>query len=245
MSPHQNGPHNAEAQGHVDFQPAWLFGSLVQFILREQEEAEILQAHAVEGHFIGFVVLAEAAGTTSAGRQEDVVVEGLLLAILSHLGLQEIHQAARGKDRGAARAGVDQFLAGVEVRARDIGQGLGLVIQIVENPLDQPLMFPGQATEQNRRIVPLFSGERPRFVGSVVSHLSSCGCHAYPPCSLRLYLDSRKALLPCFCVDVVWFAFAAWRKYGIENRAGFCPWVDTNPRFAPLGTSVKLMTQSP
>ena len=197
---HQNGPHNAQAQVHVDFQPAGLFGRLVQLVLRQQEEAEIFQPHAVEGHLVGFVVLAEAAGTAGAGRQEDVVIQGLLLPVHGHFVLQEIHQAARRKDGGAACAGVDQFFAGVQVRARDIRQGLGLVIQIVEDTLDQPLMLPGQAAKQNRRLIPLFPGKGPRFIGSVVSH---CGRHANPPCSLRLYSWFKKAPAPGSCADVV------------------------------------------
>ena len=76
----QNGPNDAQAQRHIDFQAAALFGRLVQLVLRQQEEAEILQAHAVERHFVGFVVLAEAAGPAGAGRQEDVVIQRLLLA---------------------------------------------------------------------------------------------------------------------------------------------------------------------
>ncbi len=144
---HQNCPHNAEAQRHIDFQAAALFGRLVELVLSEQEEAEFLQAHAVECHLIGFVVLAEAAGAARAGRQEDVIVQGLLLAVHGHFVLQEIYQAARGEDGGAARAGVDQFLAGVQVRARNVGQRLGVVIQIVEHALHQTLVFPGQSAK--------------------------------------------------------------------------------------------------
>ena len=224
---HQNGPHDAQAQGHIDFQAAALFGRLVELVLRQQEEAEILQAHAVEGHLIGFVVLAEAAGAAGAGRQEDVVVQRLLLPVDGHFVLQEIHQAARGKDRGAARAGVDQFLAGVQVRARDIGQRLGVVIQIVEDALDQPLVLPGQAAEQNRGLLPLFPCEGPRFIGSVVSNR---GRHEFPPCSLRLFLDLTKARDPQLLRKM---SCDSLRMFGVNSRngnwAGLCPWVDTNP----------------
>ena len=169
----ENGPDNAQAQRHIDFQAAGLFGRLVELVLRQEEQAEIFQAHAVERHFVGFVVLAEAAGPASAGRQEDVVIQGLLLAVVGDFGLQEIHQAARGEDRGAAGADVDQFLAGVQVRARDIGQGLRLVVQVVEDALNQPLMFPGQAAEQDRGLVALFPREWSRFIRSVMGALRS------------------------------------------------------------------------
>ncbi len=113
---------------HVDFETATLLGGLIQLVLRKQEEAKILQAHAVERHLVGLVVLAEAAGATSAGCQEDVVVNSFLLATDSHFGLQEVDQAASREDRRTAGADIDQFLAGVEVRASDIGQGFRLVV---------------------------------------------------------------------------------------------------------------------
>ena len=92
----ENGPNDAQAKRHIDFQSVVAPSrSLVQFVLRQQEEAEILQAHAVERHFVGFVVLAEAAGPAGARRQEDIVIQRLLLAIGGDFGLQEIDQAAR------------------------------------------------------------------------------------------------------------------------------------------------------
>ncbi len=75
------------------------------------------------GHFVGFVILAEPAGSARAGRQEDIVIQSLLLAIGSDLGFQKIDQAARCEDCGAAGADVDQFLAGIQVRARGCSAG--------------------------------------------------------------------------------------------------------------------------
>ena len=164
----ENGPDDAEAQRHIDFQSAALLRRLVQLVLRQQEEAKIFQAHAVERHFIGFVVLAEAAGPAGAGRQEDIVIQRLLLAVGGDFGLQEVDQAARREDRGAAGADVNQFLAGVQVRARDIGQGLGVVVQVIEDALNQPLVLPGQAAEQDGGLIALLPREWPRLIRSVM-----------------------------------------------------------------------------
>src|SRR5258706_16293017 len=82
----KDGPDAAQAQRHVDFEAAAFFGRLVELILREKKEAKILQAHSVQSHFVGFVILPEPARAAGSGRQKDVVVQRLLLAVRSDLG---------------------------------------------------------------------------------------------------------------------------------------------------------------
>src|SRR6202040_250249 len=55
----EDRPDQAQAHRHVDLQAAPVSRSLIQFILRQQEEPEVAQAEAIEGHRIRFMVLAE------------------------------------------------------------------------------------------------------------------------------------------------------------------------------------------
>jgi hypothetical protein len=64
------------------------------------------------------VVLAEAARAAGSRGEEEVPVRRLLLAVGGGLPLQEADEAAGGEDGRAARADVDELLAGVEVLAR-------------------------------------------------------------------------------------------------------------------------------
>jgi hypothetical protein len=164
----ENGPDEAEAEGEIDFEPAAIGGFLVELILGEKEKTEIAEAETVESHGVGFVILAEAAGTAGTGGEEDEIVGDGFFADLRDFFLEEIDEAAGGKDGGAAGAGVDEFLAGVEIGAGDVGKRLGFVVEIVEGALDDAFVFPGEAAVEDSDFVAVGALEGLGLVGGVM-----------------------------------------------------------------------------
>src|SRR5581483_353075 len=60
------------------------------------------------------------------------------------------------------------FFTGIEIFARDIRQGLGLVVEVVQRPLHHPFVLPRQSAKQQGRRVPLFASERPGTIRFIV-----------------------------------------------------------------------------
>src|SRR5438445_1719759 len=166
----KDGPDEAEAERHIDVEPAPSIWTLVQLVLGQQKKSEIAQPETVKGHGIRFVVLAETAGSASSRSQEHIFVGDFLFPMRRHFLLQKIDQTSGGEDGGATRAYVDQFLAGIQIFAGNIGQRLGVVLQIVKSTLHQPFMFPGEPSVENCGVVALLARERPGFVGCIVAN---------------------------------------------------------------------------
>src|SRR5229473_268813 len=108
---------------------------------------------------------ARSAGSCS---QKNILVGYFFFAPRSHLGLEKIDKAPRGENRWAAGADIDQLFPGIEVRTRDVRERLGVVIQIVKDALDKPLMLPRESPKEDGGLFSLFANERSRLVGRVV-----------------------------------------------------------------------------
>ena len=103
------------------------------------------------------MVLAETARPTGPRGQKDVLVRDFPLAARGNLFLQEVDQAARSEDCGAAGSHVDQFFAGVQVVASNVRERFCVVLHVVQGALNKPLVFPGEAAVKNRNFVTLLS----------------------------------------------------------------------------------------
>ena len=66
--------------------------------------------------------------------------------------LQVLHQVAHGEVGGIALAVVAVLLAGLEGGDVGRGHGFGAVAQAFERAVDQLLVFPGEAAEQQRGV---------------------------------------------------------------------------------------------
>src|SRR5438445_167929 len=156
----KDGPDEAEAERHIDVEPAPSIWTLVQLVLGQQKKSEIAQPETVKSHGVGLVILAETAGSARSRCQEHIFVGDFLFPMRCHFLLQKLDQTSGGEDGGATRAYVDQFLAGIQIFAGNIGQRLGVVLQIVKSTLHQPCMFPGEPCVETGGGVP--RGHRPR-----------------------------------------------------------------------------------
>src|SRR6266487_5937041 len=106
------------------------------------------------------MVLAEAAGPASARRQVNVFVDDVMLALLRHLGLEEIRQVASSERRWTTCPNIDQLFASVEICSCRVRKGLCVVAQIVKDSLNQALIFPVEAPVEHRHAFPFVSCER-------------------------------------------------------------------------------------
>ena len=106
---------------------------------------------------LGFVH-AEAAGAAGARGEEDVAVEDLLLGQpLLFQVLQELHQVPDREVGRVALAVVAVLLAESGRPSRSARARLAAVAQAFERAMDQLLVLPGQAAEEEGRLVPLVS----------------------------------------------------------------------------------------
>ncbi len=189
----EDRPDEAGGERHVDLEPATVDRSLIELVLREQEQPEIPEADRVERHLVRLVVLAEAAGAARSRGEEDELLPDLLGAARSDFGLQEVHEVAGGERGGAARADVDQCLAGIQIGPRDVRQRLRVVAQVLHRALHQPLVLPRQPAEQDRHVLPLVRRERPCFVRLVVRDRCARCCHTSPREGSRLSGQSYRS----------------------------------------------------
>ena len=164
----ENSPDQARGQLQVDLEAPAVDGALIELVLREQEQPKVAEAQGVEGHFVRLVVLAETARPARACREEDVLAVDPFLAALRHFRLQEVDKVPGREGRRATGADVDQLLAGIEVRSRNVGQRLRAVVHVLHGALDEALMLPGQTSEEDRDVLALFPGEGPGSISLIV-----------------------------------------------------------------------------
>ena len=151
---------HAHAEVHRELQPGFARGRLHAVILLEQQHAEAVEARILQSQAIFRLVHAEAARTTGAGGEEDVVVDDLLLGHAAGFqALQVLHQVADREVRRIALPVVAVFLAQLEGRHVRHRQDLAAIAAAFEHGLDHLFVLPRQAAEKNGDLAALLRGE--------------------------------------------------------------------------------------
>ena len=163
---------DAEEEVDIHLQPGFGVRLVEAAGLLEQEHAEAVEPGIAQRQAVFGFVHAEAAGSASAGGEEDVPVDDFLLGnALLFERLQILHQVADGEVSRIALAVVAVLLAGLERLDVRGGHGFGAIAEAFEGAMHQFLVLPGQSAEKEGRLGALVLGER-RFSGTLeVMHL--------------------------------------------------------------------------
>ena len=114
----------------------------------------------------------------------------LMISVFRHparfQALQVLHQVAHGEVRGIALAVVAVLLAQLE--GRDVGhrQNVAAISAAFKHRLDHPLVFPGQATEEDGHLVALFRGEG--LFDGAMKVADRAAVQAHHACQARTFL---------------------------------------------------------
>ena len=140
--------------------------------------------------YCGFIH-AEAARAASAGGEEHVLVDDLLLAdALLFQGLQVLHEVTDGEVGGIALAVVAVLFAKLECAHVGRGHWPSLVAEPFQRAMHQLLVFPSQPSKQQRGEGALVLGERTlhrplEVVNLLLGHagfpLQACALFSQPP----------------------------------------------------------------
>ncbi len=153
---------HAHAEVDRELQSSFARGRLHAVILLEQQHAEAVEARILQGQAIFGLVHAEAARSARAGGEEDVVVDDLLLGQAAGFqALQILHQIAHREIGRIALPVVAVLLAELEGRDVRHRQDVAAIAAAFEDGLDDLLVFPGQAAEEDGHLAALLGGEGP------------------------------------------------------------------------------------
>src|SRR5262249_14829744 len=177
----ENGPYQPCGERHGDLQAA-VARTLLQLILRQEQNPEVPEAKRIQGHGVGLMILSEPTSTAGPRREVDVLVDHCVLALLRLFGLEKVDQVPSNKRRRTARADVDQLFPSVQVRSRYIGEGFSLIVQVVEDTLNQAFVLPRQPPIEHGHGAALVPRKWARRVGRIVRDSICMHCLPLFPC---------------------------------------------------------------
>ena len=140
--------------------PGFRFRLVQPARLLEQQHAEAVEARVAQRQAILGFVHAEAAGSAGAGGEEDVAVDDFLLGqALLFQGLRKLHEVADGEVGGIALAVVAVFLAQLKRLLVGHRDRLAPVAKAFQRTMDQLLVLPGEAAEEDGGLIALGLGK--------------------------------------------------------------------------------------
>jgi hypothetical protein len=157
-----------------------------------EHDAESLIAGVLQRQPVLRFIHAEAAGTAGAGGEKNILFLNLVARIaLIFQRTQKLDEVADCEIGGIALAVIAEFPAkgeGLHIRS---GQHLAAITAGAQNGLDEALMLPGEAAEEDRHLVPLLGGEGPLRGAVIMPGLAALARDFDQPLLLRRDARSR------------------------------------------------------